>query len=347
MASPLSVQVLPIHVTYQLGFFTGRSAWRSAAGPPPPHARAMASPKVVHGSYAWRSTSREAGRYMYSRIHDSEPPRPPRCRRAENLDRIFPLFHGLEKILLSESMRATQCREQRRGEAGTVSSRISQAPPPKVCFYKGGPAFERSIPYLVRVGPPAALGPAVAEMSPTKSLGLKSGLGESPPLIQAVNVGPCRQYKPRSISPALARAGYGGQQAQLVSRRQHCAKARRPRGPGRQPRRARGEPLVTYSNFLERLFKPDDDDVPIDPITGEKFISWNPKYKDELDQVELPFHPSLLQNAFIAGKELRRCYKATRDGFSAEEFHARVDNRGPTVVVATAVDPTDAKQELT
>jgi len=105
--------------------------------------------------------------------------------------------------------------------------------------------------------------------------------------------------------------------------------------------------LVTYSNFLERLFKPDDDDVPIDPITGEKFISWNPKYKDELDQVELPFHPSLLQNAFIAGKELRRCYKATRDGFSAEEFHARVDNRGPTVVVATAVDPTDAKQELT
>ncbi|KAL3700399.1 hypothetical protein R1sor_018421 [Riccia sorocarpa] len=50
-----------------------------------------------------------------------------------------------------------------------------------------------------------------------------------------------------------------------------------------------------------------------------------------------PFPKSLLAQTFLAGKELRCCYKATIDGFSASEFHDRCDFKGPCVIVGKTV----------
>ncbi|XP_078446120.1 TLDc domain protein [Wolffia australiana] len=49
--------------------------------------------------------------------------------------------------------------------------------------------------------------------------------------------------------------------------------------------------------------------------------------------LDLPFSPSLLAKTFLQGRELRCCYKATVDGFSALDFHRCSDFRGPCVVV--------------
>ncbi|KAL2651336.1 hypothetical protein R1flu_019464 [Riccia fluitans] len=46
-----------------------------------------------------------------------------------------------------------------------------------------------------------------------------------------------------------------------------------------------------------------------------------------------PFPQSLLAQTFLAGKELRCCYKASVDGFSALKFHERCDFKGPCVIV--------------
>ncbi|KAG6543225.1 hypothetical protein Mapa_015476 [Marchantia paleacea] len=48
-----------------------------------------------------------------------------------------------------------------------------------------------------------------------------------------------------------------------------------------------------------------------------------------------PFPNSLISNTFLAGKELRCCYKASVDGFSAVRFHERCDFKGPCVIVGT------------
>ncbi|CAM6101533.1 unnamed protein product [Calypogeia fissa] len=53
------------------------------------------------------------------------------------------------------------------------------------------------------------------------------------------------------------------------------------------------------------------------------------------DDVPLPFPTSLLSNTFLAGKELRCCYKASIDGFGAMTFHKRCDFKGPCVIVGT------------
>ncbi|EEF42444.1 conserved hypothetical protein [Ricinus communis] len=54
-----------------------------------------------------------------------------------------------------------------------------------------------------------------------------------------------------------------------------------------------------------------------------------PKYHD----VDLPFPLSLVDNTFLKGRELKCCYKATIDGFSATNFHNCSDFKGPCVVI--------------
>ncbi|CAI9095420.1 OLC1v1031373C1 [Oldenlandia corymbosa var. corymbosa] len=54
-----------------------------------------------------------------------------------------------------------------------------------------------------------------------------------------------------------------------------------------------------------------------------------PKYHD----IDLPFPTSLISQTFLKGKELRCCYKATVDGFSATDFHNCSDFKGPCVII--------------
>ncbi|KAF5190983.1 Tldc domain protein [Thalictrum thalictroides] len=54
------------------------------------------------------------------------------------------------------------------------------------------------------------------------------------------------------------------------------------------------------------------------------------KYHHDID---LPFSPSLLNKTFLQGKELKCCYRATIDGFSATSFHNCSDFKGPCVVI--------------
>lgn len=51
------------------------------------------------------------------------------------------------------------------------------------------------------------------------------------------------------------------------------------------------------------------------------------------DEVQLPFPMSLVANTHLRDRELKCCYKATVDGFSATDFHRRCDFKGPCVVV--------------
>ncbi|KAF8380680.1 hypothetical protein HHK36_028170 [Tetracentron sinense] len=70
------------------------------------------------------------------------------------------------------------------------------------------------------------------------------------------------------------------------------------------------------------------------------FFDWNigkrgsdekpqPKYHD----IDLPFSTSLLTKTFLRGKELKCCYRATIDGYSATSFHNCCDFKGPCVVI--------------
>ncbi|KAJ6347824.1 hypothetical protein OIU76_004338 [Salix suchowensis] len=54
-----------------------------------------------------------------------------------------------------------------------------------------------------------------------------------------------------------------------------------------------------------------------------------PKYHD----ADLPFSTSLVDKTFLRGKELKCCYKATIDGFSATNFHDGSDFKGPCVII--------------
>ncbi|XP_042492565.1 uncharacterized protein LOC122072087 [Macadamia integrifolia] len=70
------------------------------------------------------------------------------------------------------------------------------------------------------------------------------------------------------------------------------------------------------------------------------FFDWNkskrtseekpqPKYHN----IDLPFSPSLLDTTFLQGRELKCCYRASIDGFSATSFHNSSDFKGPCVVI--------------
>ncbi|KAM5573340.1 hypothetical protein ABKV19_013061 [Rosa sericea] len=75
-----------------------------------------------------------------------------------------------------------------------------------------------------------------------------------------------------------------------------------------------------YSLFGWNIGKPKLDEDPRPQI----------KYHDTTD---LPFPPSLLDKTFLRGRELKCCYKATIDGFSAADFHNCCDFKGPCAIV--------------
>jgi len=49
---------------------------------------------------------------------------------------------------------------------------------------------------------------------------------------------------------------------------------------------------------------------------------------------KLPLPEALLSGTALGGKELKRAYKASQDGWSAVDFHKAVDGKGSAVVVA-------------
>ncbi|XP_010932562.1 uncharacterized protein [Elaeis guineensis] len=53
------------------------------------------------------------------------------------------------------------------------------------------------------------------------------------------------------------------------------------------------------------------------------------KYHD----IDLPFSLSLVAKTHLRGRELKCCYRASIDGFSATEFHNCCDFKGPCVVI--------------
>ncbi|PON57075.1 TLDc domain containing protein [Parasponia andersonii] len=55
--------------------------------------------------------------------------------------------------------------------------------------------------------------------------------------------------------------------------------------------------------------------------------------KTKYHDTDLPFSPSLLDKTFLRGRELKCCYKASVDGFSASEFHNFCDFKGPCVII--------------
>ncbi|PWA48821.1 hypothetical protein CTI12_AA485300 [Artemisia annua] len=57
------------------------------------------------------------------------------------------------------------------------------------------------------------------------------------------------------------------------------------------------------------------------------------KAQPNYHNIDLPFPSSLLSKTFLNGKELKCCYKATLDGFSATSFHECSDFKGPCVII--------------
>ncbi|XP_031288139.1 uncharacterized protein LOC116146826 [Pistacia vera] len=49
--------------------------------------------------------------------------------------------------------------------------------------------------------------------------------------------------------------------------------------------------------------------------------------------IDLPFSLSLVDKTFLRGRDLKCCYKATIDGFSASDFHSCCDFKGPCVII--------------
>ncbi|MQL91626.1 hypothetical protein Taro_024240 [Colocasia esculenta] len=54
-----------------------------------------------------------------------------------------------------------------------------------------------------------------------------------------------------------------------------------------------------------------------------------PRYHD----IDLPFPPALVARTFLEGRELKCCYRASIDGFTATCFHNNCDFKGPCVVL--------------
>lgn len=60
-----------------------------------------------------------------------------------------------------------------------------------------------------------------------------------------------------------------------------------------------------------------------------------PKYH----HIDLPFSPSLVSKTFLNGRELKCCYRASIDGFSATNFHKCSDFKGPCVIIGYTNKP--------
>lgn len=61
-------------------------------------------------------------------------------------------------------------------------------------------------------------------------------------------------------------------------------------------------------------------------------MSANTAYHED---IKLQVPPSLLQNTHLEGRDLKCCYRASVDGFSAAAFHRHTDFKGPCVIVCT------------
>ncbi|KAL5791452.1 hypothetical protein ACOSP7_000046 [Xanthoceras sorbifolium] len=59
----------------------------------------------------------------------------------------------------------------------------------------------------------------------------------------------------------------------------------------------------------------------------------NQKPEPNYHNLHLPFSLSLVDKTFLRGRELKCCYKATIDGFSATNFHSCCDFKGPCVII--------------
>ncbi|KAM6588557.1 hypothetical protein CsatA_011162 [Cannabis sativa] len=55
--------------------------------------------------------------------------------------------------------------------------------------------------------------------------------------------------------------------------------------------------------------------------------------KTKYHDIDLPFSPSLLNKTFLKDRELKCCYRASIDGFSASDFHKYCDFKGPCVII--------------
>ncbi|ESW27759.1 hypothetical protein PHAVU_003G229700 [Phaseolus vulgaris] len=64
---------------------------------------------------------------------------------------------------------------------------------------------------------------------------------------------------------------------------------------------------------------------------GKKNVNDKPQIK--YHDIDLSFSTSLMDKTFLRGKELKCCYRATIDGFSASNFHECCDFKGPCVII--------------
>eukprot|EP00262_Sarcandra_glabra_P018342 TRINITY_DN6533_c0_g1_i1.p1 TRINITY_DN6533_c0_g1~~TRINITY_DN6533_c0_g1_i1.p1 ORF type:complete len:238 (+),score=24.15 TRINITY_DN6533_c0_g1_i1:25-714(+) len=70
-------------------------------------------------------------------------------------------------------------------------------------------------------------------------------------------------------------------------------------------------------------------------------FEWNKRRRSSKQQIstqkyhpiDLPFSQFLLADTFLRGRELKCCYRASSDGFSATSFHNHCDFKGPCVVI--------------
>eukprot|EP00746_Dinoflagellata_sp_MGD_P005553 gnl/MRDRNA2_/MRDRNA2_110765_c0_seq1.p1 gnl/MRDRNA2_/MRDRNA2_110765_c0~~gnl/MRDRNA2_/MRDRNA2_110765_c0_seq1.p1 ORF type:complete len:337 (-),score=53.15 gnl/MRDRNA2_/MRDRNA2_110765_c0_seq1:4-1014(-) len=83
-------------------------------------------------------------------------------------------------------------------------------------------------------------------------------------------------------------------------------------------KRPRGS-LVISRGFFDKLFG----NEPKEPEEPPEYVD-NPPV--DLDVVA--------ESTFLRGRDLARCYLASRDGWSAREFHRKCDFKGPTIIVA-------------
>ncbi|KAK4260263.1 hypothetical protein QN277_003405 [Acacia crassicarpa] len=75
-------------------------------------------------------------------------------------------------------------------------------------------------------------------------------------------------------------------------------------------------------------------------ITPSSLFGWNigknkpdDKPHTKYHNLDLTFPSSVLNKTFLKGKELKCCYRATIDGFSATRFHECCDFKGPCVII--------------
>ncbi|PKA66762.1 hypothetical protein AXF42_Ash003417 [Apostasia shenzhenica] len=66
---------------------------------------------------------------------------------------------------------------------------------------------------------------------------------------------------------------------------------------------------------------------------GKSRSSEQQKQYPKYHETDLPFPQSLIAKTHLAGRELKCCYRASVDGFSATDFHIHCDFKGPCVII--------------